>query len=412
MKKTMIAILIAATVGAAFWTFGRNGHTELSYRFVTVEQGDLHSVVSSTGTLEAVTTVSVGTQVSGIIAEIFADFNDEVEEGEVIARLDTTLLETAVQEATAALARNRAELRQAERDYERIRSLFDDQIVAQSNLDQVEYALDVARANSESAAVGLAKAQQNLAYATISSPISGTVIERTVDVGQTVAASLAAPELFRIAADLSRLQILAAVDESDIGEVHAGQAVQFTVQAHPEETFTGTVRQVRLQSQTQENVVNYTVVIDVDNEERKLLPGMTATAEFLVASAEDVLKVSNAALRFRPTEAMIAELRSRREQAPDRPGRPGPPAPPDGAPAGGQAADRTTLWYLDAGGQLAVMPVRTGISDGQMTAIEGPRAEAGIEVIVGVTQGSPKSTNNPFQLQAQEPSGPPRTPGL
>jgi len=412
MKKTMITILIAAAVGAAVWAFGRNGPKELSYRFVTVEQGDLHAVVSSTGTLEAVTTVQVGTQVSGIIAEIFADFNDEVKEGEVIARLDTILLETAVQEATAALARNRAELRQAERNYERIRALFDDQIVARSDLDQVEYALDVARANAEAAAVGLAKAQQNLAYATISSPISGTIIARTVDVGQTVAASLAAPELFRIAADLSRLQILAAVDESDIGEVHAGQTVQFTVQAHPEETFPGTVRQVRLQSQTQENVVNYTVVIDVDNDERKLLPGMTATVEFLVASAEDVLKVSNSALRFRPTEAMIAELRARREQAADRAGRPGPPPSPEGAAAGGRASDRTALWYLDAGGQLAVMPVRTGISDGQMTAIEGPRAEAGMEVIVGVTQGRAKSTTNPFQLQTQGRSGPPRPPGL
>ncbi len=179
----------------------------------------------------------------------------------------------------------------AERDFERFKSLHADGIAADADFNKAQYALDVARANVKSAHASLARARRNLGYATITAPVSGTVIERDVDVGQTVAASFSSPRLFRIANDLTEMQILASVDESDIGQIQEGQTARFTVKAYPDETFQGTVRQVRLQSTTEENVVNYTVVIDVDNPDGKLLPGMTATVEFLVAKAEDVLKV-------------------------------------------------------------------------------------------------------------------------
>ena len=312
MRKKVGALLtVGVVIATVLWARGRNGREPVAYRFTEVERGDIHSVVSSTGTLEAVTTVSVGTQVSGIVADIRVDFNDKVEENQVIARLDTTLLRTAVRDAEAQLARSEAERLKAEREHARMESLFEAKLISESDLEATEYALAVARAGAESATVGLTRARQNLAYATIRSPISGTVIQRTVDVGQTVAASLAAPELFLIAADLTRMQILAAVDESDIGLIREGQAVRFTVQAYPDERFAGTVRQVRLQSRTQENVVNYTVVIDVANPELRLLPGMTANVDFLVASAAEVLKVANVALRFRPTEDMVNAVRER-----------------------------------------------------------------------------------------------------
>ncbi|HMB89956.1 MAG TPA: efflux RND transporter periplasmic adaptor subunit, partial [Rhodothermales bacterium] len=264
-----------------------------------------------------------------------------------------------------------------------------------------------------------------------------TVIERNVEVGQTVAASLSAPQLFLIANDLSRLQILASVDESDIGRIEEGQEVRFTVQAYPEDTFIGTVRQVRLQSSMQENVVNYTVVVDVNNDDGRLLPGMTATLDFLIETASDVFKVANAALRFRPTEDMVAEMRARRQQAREnRPdslrerfggrrdstrqgnrgnGQGGFGGGDQGSfgPGGGQGgfggfggrqgrSGMTMLWYVDETGNLAIAPVRTGITDGESTEIMGRTIEPGMQVIAGVSQGeTPSASTNPFQSQQQ-----------
>ena len=313
MKKSTLIVLILSVTGLAVWAYGHNNSQEEgSYRFVTVERGDVESTVSTTGTLDAVTTVEVGTQVSGRVAEIYVDFNDEVVKGQVIARIDSTLLEIAVREAEADLERLEAQLRQAERDNERSKKLFEDQVLAEAGYDQTQYQLDVATASVKSARVSLEKAEQNLAYATITAPISGTVVERDVDVGQTVAASFSAPQLFEIAGDLSQMRILASVDESDIGQIEEGQSARFSVQAHPEDAFVGLVNQVRIASSSEENVVNYTVVVDVENPDGKLLPGMTATVEFLVDSAHDVSKVANAALRFRATDEMMAALGEQR----------------------------------------------------------------------------------------------------
>lgn len=438
MKRWMLvaAVVVVAGAAAAYVTLRRDGGSP-SYRFVTVERGNIDAVVSATGTLSAVTTVQVGTQVSGLISQLLVDFNDRVEKGQVIARLDTTLLESNLRDVEASLERSRAEIRQAERDYERISSLYQQGISAVADFNKAQYSLDVARAQVKSAEASLARAQQNLAYATITAPVSGIVVERAVDVGQTVAASLSAPRLFTIANDLSEMQILAPVDESDIGQIKEGQQVRFTVKTYPERKFEGVVKQVRLQSTIDQNIVNYTVVIGVRNPDGKLLPGMTATVEFVIASAENVLKVSNAALRFRPPEALAAEVRARfqKEMAARRtaqgegtpgqrpegagadpaPGRPSGNGGGNGFPgASGNGSrsgrDFSVLYYVAADGNLAMMPVRPGITDGQSTEVRGRQLEAGMQVIAGMTQSAQKASTNPFQ--STQPSGPPRPPGM
>jgi HlyD family secretion protein len=432
MKKLLAVLLVLAAAGG-LWAYarGRAGGGEDAYRVVTVERGDVEQVVSATGALDALTTIEVGTQVSGQIAELYADFNDRVERGQLIARLDATLLEQAVREAEASLARARAERARAEREHRRGERLYEQELISDSDVEALRSDLEIATAAEVSARAGVERAQRNLAYTEITSPIDGVVVERTVDVGQTVAASLSTPRLFLIAEDLSQMEILVAVDESDIGSIEEGQDVRFTVQSYPDDTFTGTVRQVRLQSTTLENVVSYTVVVDVDNESGSLLPGMTATVEFVIGTAEDVLKVPNAALRFRPTEEMVAALRARRDaegdgaesadgrNAADRPA--GEPAAaerrPGGQAVGGAAetlggdgragglaaagagrrpADRALLWTVDADGRPEPLPVRTGISDGQVTEVSGPGLEEGMQIIAGITATAGGGSANPF----------------
>jgi HlyD family secretion protein len=448
MKRWIIvAAVLAVAGGAAAYVTTRGGGDAPSYRFVTVERGKIDSVVSATGTLSAVTTVQVGTQVSGLISKLYVDFNDKVEKGQLVAQLDTTLLDSNLRDVEASLERSQAELRQAERDLARITSLFEQGISAVADFNKAQYTYDIARASVKSSEASLARAKQNLAYATITAPVSGIVVERAVDVGQTVAASLSAPKLFTIANDLSEMQILAPVDESDIGQIKESQSVRFTVKTYPERTFTGTVKQVRLQSTIDQNIVNYTVVISVKNSDGALRPGMTATVEFIIASAADVLRVANAALRFRPPEAMLAEARERmqkelaarraargeggemggagdRGDGGGRPGRPGngegggmpgggfPGGMSGGRPgANGASGDRpqpTMLYYLKDG-KLAMMPARPGITDGQFTEVRGPFLAEGMQVIAGMTQTAQTTSSNPFQPAQQ--SGP-RPPGM
>jgi HlyD family secretion protein len=419
-RNAVIAALAVIVVSALIWARSGSGTEESSFRFVAVERGDLEQVVSATGSLDAVTTVQVGTQVSGIISDIYVDFNDDVVEGQIIARLDRTLLEIAVSEAQSNLTRSQAQYDFVSRNFERTTALFEDQLVSESEYDQAQYDMRTAQAAYQSSQISLQRAERNLGYATVYAPISGKVIERNVDPGQTVAASMSTPQLFLIANDLAEMQILASVDESDIGIIEEGQQVRFTVQAYPDDTFTGAVSQVRLQSSTQENVVNYRVAVDVRNEDGRLLPGMTATVEFLVQTVEDVLKVPNAALRFRPPDAMLQEMMERRraefEQrqaeaqaageegaAPDGEGRRGQGRP--GGPGGGfNRDDIATLYYLDDAGQLTAMRARKGITDGQYTEILGRNLEEGLQAIAAITTGSSSSSSsaNPFQPQQQQ----------
>lgn len=419
MKKLLVLLLvIAAAAGAWLWLGRRGGEPGAGFRFVPVERGDVEQVVSATGTVNALTTVEVGTQVSGQIAELFADFNDRVERGQLVARLDPTLLEQAVRESQASLQRARAERGRAEREERRGGRLYEQGLLSEADVESLRSDLEVAQAAETSARAGLERAERNLAYTEIHSPIDGVVVERAVDVGQTVAASLSAPRLFLIAEDLSQMEIRVSVDESDIGMIEEGQAVRFTVQAYPDRTFAGTVRQVRLQSATLENVVSYTVVVDVDNDGGELLPGMTATVEFLIGRAEDVLRVQNAALRFRPTEEMMAALRDLREGEgaegegtaaaglPDRragaegngggasSGR--PERSGEGAAGDRRPADRSLLWTVDEHGRPRPLPVSAGISDGQSTEVSGPGLEEGMPIIAGITAGAEEGSSNPF----------------
>ncbi len=418
MRKTKIVVATIALplILAGAWFFGRSdGGGGTSYRFVEVQRGDLRATVSATGSLGAVTTVQVGTQVSGQVAEILVDFNDEVRKGQLIARIDPTLANQTVRDAQSTVERNRAEADQATRELERSKQLYSNEALSVSEYESAQYRYEVAQANLASAQVSLERARQNLAYTRIYAPINGIVVERNVDVGQTVAASLSAPQLFLIANDLSRMQILASVDESDIGQIRDGQAVRFTVQAYPSEMFEGTVQQVRLQSASMENVVNYTVVVGVDNSDGKLLPGMTATVDFEVRTAKDVLMVPNAALRFRPTPEMLAaagmvgaaggtrssESAAARPQSAQRQ----PPSNGNGATAGRPSTPMATIWRVDDAGNLVTTRVSTGISDGIVTQIEGPGIREGMQLIAGVMQDGEAGAANPFQQPQQNRRG-------
>lgn len=364
-----------------------------AFRFTTVQRGDIQAVVSATGTLQALETVSVGTQVSGQISELLVDFNDHVKKGQLLARIDPTLARQAVADAQANLEKAQAQARQARSDQARNRELSSAGLIPRSALELGGSTEQVAEATVRSAAVALQRARHSLSFTSIFAPIDGVVVERNVDNGQTVAASLSAPQLFLIANDLSQMQILALVGESDIVRIEPGQSVSFSVQALPGEAFAGTVQQVRLQSTTADNVVNYTVVVTLANPGGRLLPGMTARVDFLVKAARNALKVPNAALRYRPSDQVLAEFGTPAPAAEHGP----PPAaagparnrPAEGTAArrsarGGSAPGRGSLYFLDAQGRLAVTRVRTGISDGLFTELLGTDVAEGQKVIDGL----------------------------
>jgi HlyD family secretion protein len=362
--------------------------------------------VAATGSLGAVTTVQVGTQVSGQISAIYVDFNSKVKKGQLIARIDPTLQQQAVEDAQAGVLRAQATLTQTKLEYDRNKLLHDQKIVTDPEFNTAQLNYQLARANATSAQIALDKARQNLSYTSIYAPIDGIVVQRDMDVGQTVAASLSAPQLFVIAKDLSEMQILATVDESDIGQIKNDQPVSFTVQAYPGRSFTGVVRQVRINSTTVNNVVNYTAVVAVANPDGKLLPGMTATVKFLVGSASDALSVPNAALRFKPAIAAgassgstsVVRARVRNVSA----GGAGVARP------GGAARDSTmsTLWSFDSTTK-ALKPVRVhvGLSDGTRTQVIGNGLEEGMQIIVGANTGTTApaaaASTNPLQPQTQ-----------
>jgi HlyD family secretion protein len=429
-RATVITAIVAAVGAGGFW-FYRNAEARSTpeFRTVTLALATLESSVSATGALSAVRTVQVGTQVSGQVSALYVDFNDKVKKGQLLARIDPTLQEQAVAESQAALERAQAQLAQAKAEYDRNKQLNDAQVITASEFTTIEVTYRLAQSNVRSAQISLDRTRQNLAYTSLYSPIDGVIVSRAVELGQTVAASLSTPEIFRIAESLTEMQILASVDESDIGRIAVGQNATFTVSAFPAQTFRGVVKQKRLLSAITENVVNYTVVISVANTDGKLLPGMTATVRFITGTAENVLAVPNAALRFMPTAEMLGadsgQLTARRDSSARRPGgsttgAAGAGAPPAGVP-GGPAVPRRrppsdsigTVWVLDSAGSLQRRRVRTGINDGQRTQVTGRDLTAGMVVVTGVT--TPGATAggasaNPFQA-AQPPARGGRPPG-
>ncbi len=372
MKKVLLLVpaVVLLAGGALAWWLWRPSQ-EPPWKTVAVQRMDLEQVVTATGSLEAVVSVAVGTQVSGIVSEILVDFNDRVEAGQVVARIDRALLEADVRTAEAGLAQARAEAERAALALRRIRSLHEHQAATDEELEEATADADVAVAAQSTREVALERARRNLGYATITSPITGTVVSRAVDVGQTVNAGLQAPILFEIAQDLSRMQILAAVDEADIGEVAAGQSARFTVQAYGDARFEGSVRQVRLEPKVAENVVTYTVVIDVDNPDGRLLPGMTATVDIVTARAEDVLCVPPSALRFQASR---------------------------GAPGAAEAGSR--VWVAREQG-LEPIVVKVGLVGDGCTQVTGEGLDEGTQVVTGANQvGSKPAANassSPFQ---------------
>ncbi len=314
-------ILVLALAGAAAWHWGRGGQdAEGAWRTTAIERGSIRVAISSTGTLSAISTVTVGSQISGQVTDVLVDFNSEVSKGDVLARIDPRTYEVQIEQGNAQIASAQASLRQAraslanaELDYRRKSELGQSQLVARSDVDLARAALDQARAQVASAEASIRQqtastqtTRVNLERTVIRSPVDGVVLTRTIEPGQTVAASLQAPELFTIAEDLSQMKIELAVDEADIGQVKVGQGVSFTVDAFPDRQFRGSVQQVRLAATTTSNVVTYPVVVSVDNGDGTLLPGLTVNAEIEVSRRDDILRVSNAALRYRPSDSNAA----------------------------------------------------------------------------------------------------------
>ncbi|MDD3721842.1 MAG: efflux RND transporter periplasmic adaptor subunit [Lutibacter sp.] len=313
MKKSTIIVLgiIALLVMGYFVVKPALKNKNLEFSYTTIKIGALEAIVSSTGTLEAINTVEVGTQISGTISKIYVDYNDRVTVGQLLAEMDLRLLQTNLLTAQANLAVNKARFKQAEDDFERNKVLYKEKVISEQQYNNSKYAYEQALSSQKASEASVKNIEVTMSYAHITSPINGTITERTVEEGQTVAASFATPRMFIIAEDLSKMQILADVDESDIGFIRDSMQVRFTVQTFPEKEFYGTVSQIRLQPIRINNVVNYQVVVDVDNEKGLLLPGMTTSLEFVVNTAKDVLLINNSALRFRPTEAMLKEIKPR-----------------------------------------------------------------------------------------------------
>ena len=313
-RAAAIAAAVAIVLVAGWWWTHRKNDEAGGYRTATVERGDIRVAISATGTLSAISTVTVGSQVSGQVTDVLVDFNDKVTKGQVIARIDPSTYEAQIEQGNAQISSAQAQLRQAQAtlrnarlDYDRKAALGGQQLVAKSDVDLARAALDQAQAQVNSAQAQIRQqtastqtTRVNLNRTVIRSPVDGVILTRTIEPGQTVAASLQAPELFTIAEDLSKMKIELAVDESDIGQVRQGQAVTFTADAFPNRQFRGVVEQVRLSATTTSNVVTYPVVVTVDNGDGTLLPGLTVNAEIEVSKRSDVLKVANAALRYKP----------------------------------------------------------------------------------------------------------------
>ena len=324
MRKTVLILVAVALLGGGGYAYYRYSQKPEPPTITTarVTRGDLAETVGATGALQAVTTVQVGTQVSGTIQELNADFNSLVRKGQVLARLDPSLIQSQIEQARANLIRAEADLERlrvsledSRTKFARAKELAAKKLIAQTELEAAEVAVRSAEAQLRSQQAGVTQSQAslrqnqvNLAHTVIESPIDGLVISRNVDVGQTVAASMSAPTLFVLAADLTKMQVLASLDESDVGRIRPGQAVRFRVDAFPTDEFTGSVTQVRLQPTTVQNVVTYQTVIDVPNPGLKLKPGMTANVNIEIARRDNVLRVPNGALRFRPTVETFAAL--------------------------------------------------------------------------------------------------------
>lgn len=397
-KKIIVATVLVLVIVAGGLYFFKNNKEGIRFRTEKIARGDIRAAVTATGTMNAVVTVLVGTQVSGTIKQLMVDYNSIVKKGQLLALIDPALSEAKVeqaranlQSATANVEKADAALLDANRTLERNRALYAKNFIARSEVDTAETnhqsalaQVTVARAQVEQTRAALQLEETNLRYTRILSPVDGIVISRNVDIGQTVAASFQTPTLFNIAQDLTRMQIDTNVDEADIGKILVGQPVQFSVDAYPDMTFDGKVSEIRNAPTTLQNVVTYTVVIRVNNPELKLKPGMTANVSIITATKTGTMKVPNAALRFKWTDQKAAD----REKT-------GGPAKGAEAAKSGPAGKRQGVWVLDREKPRRV-PITTGISDGNFTEILSGDLKEGDAVIVEAVGGSKKNDSTGF----------------
>ncbi len=310
-KKTLIIISVVLVVLVAallvLKPFSKKD-AAVSFETVKVEKGNITNTVTATGTIEAIKTVNVGTQVSGILQHVYVDFNDNVKQGQLLAKLDETSLQAQLDQSQSSVNQAQAQLNYQEANYERLKVLFEKKLIAKADFDQAVYNYENSKGSLSNAKSALERAQVNLDYATITSPIDGVVLNRAVEEGQTVAASFNTPTLFTIVNDLTQMEVQTSVDEADIGKVKQDQRVDFTVDAYPDMKFEGKVSEVRLQPVTTNNVVTYVVILSAPNPEKKLMPGMTASATIYVDEKENTLTLSGKALRFTPDAAYMMKM--------------------------------------------------------------------------------------------------------
>ncbi|MEI6562038.1 MAG: efflux RND transporter periplasmic adaptor subunit [Verrucomicrobiota bacterium] len=378
--KLCALLLLVAAGGGAWWVAHRNADGA-SYQTISVTRGDIIQTVTATGTLNPVINVQVGSQISGIIQKLFADYNSQVKAGQVVAQIDPASFSAVVMQSEGDLANAKAELELAQINLKRTQELRERNATPQATLDQAVATLHQAEAMVKVKEGALARASVDLARCTIYSPIDGIVISRSVDVGQTVAASMSAPVIFTIANDLAKMQIDANVAEADVGNVDVGQTVDFTVDAFPSRTFHGQINQVRNAAVTVQNVVSYDAVISVSNDDLKLKPGMTASASIVIAHRENVLKLGGAAFRFRLPEAGDSSAKSSVEKTSFTGKRPA-------GKKGERRTERTV--YLLRDGKPVPAQIKVGISDGIFTEILEGLTE-GDQIIVG-SLGAPQQS--------------------
>ncbi|MBI5626737.1 MAG: efflux RND transporter periplasmic adaptor subunit [Nitrosomonadales bacterium] len=373
---------------------------EQQYRFQAVEKGDISQTVSANGTINPVTLVNVGTQVSGTVKKLYVDFNSKVQKGQILLELDDALLSAQQKQSLANVQSAIASLELATANEARMRSLFSQEYVSRQELDNAIQAKKAAQAQVELTQATVEKDRANLAYSVIRSPVSGVVVDRSVDVGQTVAASLQTPTLFKIAQDLSRMQIDANFAEADIGNISVGQTVRFTVDAFPNRSFKGVVKLIRLNPTTVSNVVTYDAVINVDNPEQILLPGMTAYVSIAVAERKGVLLVPNAVLRFKPVNADVRKpAKQSNEAQKSGVGRPGDSQggskPKDEKRLSGHPRDAFSgKVYVLENGELKPVSVTLGITDNRNTEITGGELKAGDQIVIGDAQAADKPASS------------------
>lgn len=393
IKKISLMVILLAGAGAGIWWWLTPAKISAQERFAVakVERGSITQTVSANGTLNPVKLVSIGSQISGIVKNMYADFNDRVKAGQILLELDPTLMQAQVQQSEANVRSAQASLQLAEANEKRIRDLFAQDYETRQDLDQAVQALAAAKAQLAVAQAQDTGNQTNLDYTIIRSPVSGVVVSRNVDIGQTVAASFQTPTLFTIAQDLSKMQIDSSYAEADVGNIRTGQSANFRVDAFPNRIFYGKVLQVRLNPTTQQNVVTYDVVITVDNPEQILLPGMTAYVNISTAQRDNVLKVPNAALRLHLADAKTDSDKSRGAGTNSQNSPVG--NTPGGQNGGENKADGgsgATVYILENGQPRAVR-IRTGISDSRMTEVRDGDLKEGDMVITADRQPPDKS---------------------